>query len=411
MEANAEIHRDEKLKTLVRELALEDYQPPSAPSFASQDKYVRLRKAGSRLWLDTGDAGAAEKVWSAELEALTTNNTLVNQVVQTGALDGVITQAARKIREAVPGISDRELIVELGFLANAKLALGLVSRFGAKVSVELHPDVGYDIDRTLAFARRYREINPEWFYVKVPLTPDGFVAVRRLSAEGIPVNFTLGFSARQNYLATRFSNPAFVNVFLGRLNSVVEENHIGKPDNVGEKATLASDEMVQNIRVSGAAGTQQIAASIRSGAQVAALAGVDVLTIPPKAAAQYLEMPLAAEDVQPQDWRDLQVEVDDERFQKLWQIDEQFIGFVDDVVKRADAVQTGADLVELSVKHGVGLFHNWSPEERQRIREKGKIPDLSQWPDVPIDDLMSLSALEAFVVDQMALDQRIAGMV
>lgn len=411
MEANTAIHEDAKLKTIVRELALEDYQPPSAPSFASRDKYVWLRKAGSRLWLDTGDAGAAENVWSAELEALTTNNTLVNQVVQTGALDGVITHAARKIREALPEISEQQLIVELGFLANAKLALGLVSRFGAKVSVELHPDLGYDIERTLAFARRYYEISPDWFYIKVPMTPDAFIAVRRLSAEGIPVNFTIGFSARQNYLAARFSNPAFVNVFLGRLNSVVEENHIGKPDNIGEKATLASGEMVRNIKASGAAGTHQIAASIRNGTQVAALAGVDVLTIPPKAAAEYLEMPVGAEDVQPQDWRDLKVEVDDERFEKLWQIDEQFIGFVDEVVKRGDGIQAGADLVELSVKHAVGLFHDWSMEDRQRIREKGKIPDLSQWPDAPIDDLMSLSALEAFVVDQMALDQRIAGMV
>jgi len=412
------VHEDLKLSQAVRELALEGYEKPGKIEFESREKYAWLRDLGSSLWLDTGDAEAAQKVWSRELEALTTNNTLVNQVVRTGALDGLIAYAARKIRDVRPGISDRDLIVETGFLVNAKLALGLVQRFGAHVSVELHPDVGFDVQKTLAYARRYYDINPDYFYVKAPLTPDGFVATRLLSAEGVPVNYTLGFSARQNYLAALFSRPRFVNVFLGRLNSLVEENGLGRPENVGEKAALASYEAVAELREAHRdLPTQQIAASLRSGSQVAALVGVDVLTMPPKAAEEYLELDITRNDLCRYGPQDLRVELNPEKpvetsqLGSLWLIDARFIDFAQDAAAQADQMTSGRELVELSRRHAVNLFSEWSAEERQRIREKGKIPDLSQWPGRPVDDLMSISALESFAKDQEELDERIAGLV
>lgn len=411
------IHGDEKLVALMHDLALRDYQPPSGVKFGSREKYVWLRQAGSMIWLDTGDASAAENVWSAEATALTTNNALVNQVVKTGVMDDVIAHAENEIRRVSPGISEQELVYEIGFLVNAKLALSLVQRFDAHVSVELHPDMAFDIAGTLAFARRYYAINPERFYVKVPLTEDGLAAVRTLTGEQIPVNLTVGFSARQNYLAARFSNPSFVNVFLGRLNSVVEANSLGSPQNVGERATLASDEMMKNLRSSGAARTKQIAASIRSGEQVAALAGVDVQTIPPKSAAEYLAMDLKKEDIQYTNWRDLPVQlqpngpVQPHDLDLLWQIDEGFISFVNDVVKKADTITSGHDLKQIADQHDVNLFHDWTAEEREKVRQQGKIPQTAEWPGIALDTLMSMAALESFVQDQVEVDDRIRGMI
>jgi len=412
------IHEDAKLADAVRELALEDYKGPRGAEFPSRREYRWLIDAGSRLWLDTGDAEAAASVWSSESEALTTNNTLVNQVVQTGMMDDIIGYGARRIRDIRPDISEQDLIIEIAFLVNARLALSLVQRFGAHVSVELHPDTSFDVAATLAFARRYYEINPDFFYVKVPLTPDGFIATRILSAEGIPVNYTLGFSARQNYLAARFSRPRFVNVFLGRLNQLVEENRLGKPQNIGEKVALASFEAVSALRGgSEDIPTEQIAASMRTGEQVATLAGIDVLTIPPKAAAEYLAMEIQESDIRRRRSSDLGVDLDPTRpmeaarISKLWEMDESFVAFVDDAVSQAEAISSGRELVELSAKHGVNLFRVWSNEELRKIREKGKIPDMSQWPGVPVDDLMSISALESFAEDQSALDSRIADLI
>lgn len=418
MSIQMNVHEDVEVTQAVKELALEGYEGPGRPESESIEKYRWLREAGTRLWLDTGDLSAASKVWSSETEALTTNNTLVNQVVQTGAMDGVVAYAARKIREIRPDISVHDLVIEIAFLVNARLALSLIGKLGAHVSVELHPDTAFDIKQTLTFARRYYEINPDFFYVKVPLTPDGFIATRQLSLENIPVNFTLGFSARQNYLAARFAKPMFVNVFLGRLNSLVEENALGKPENVGEKATLASDEAVKALRTSYRdIPTSQIAASMRDGKQIAALAGVDVFTMPPKAAEQYLAMDISKDEVHPRKSQDLRVELSDTGLARvidmntLWEIDGKMIAFVEDACKRADAIPDGHELMRIAVEHEVDLFREWSSEERAAIRAKGKIPDLAEWPGTPIDELMSISALETFAKDQAALDGRIRGML
>ncbi len=45
-----------------------------------------LRETGTELWLDTGDMEEAEANWSAEMSALTTNNTLINSEIQKGIL-------------------------------------------------------------------------------------------------------------------------------------------------------------------------------------------------------------------------------------------------------------------------------------------------------------------------------------
>lgn len=414
MNMSVGVHDDAKLAQVVRELALEGFEGPGNPHFESNPKFTWLKDLGTRIWLDTGDIKAAEKVWSPEMDALTTNNTLVNQVVQTGAMDGIIGEAAKRIREARPDISDHDLVIELAFLVNARLALQIVQHFGCHVSVELHPDVGFDIEKTLVFGRRYYEINPSHFYVKIPLTPEGFISTRILASEGIPINFTLGFSARQNYFAAKFSHPMFVNVFLGRLNSLVEENNLGKPENVGEKVTLASFEAVEGVRKTQTDSfTFQIAASLRSGDQVATLAGVDVHTIPPKAAAEYLEMDIPKSDIRKRRSEELVVELDSNKpveassVMKLWEIDEPFIAFTEDAVKQADQLKSGDDLMKLAERHNVALFGGWTAEDRKKIREKGKIPDISQWPGAPLDDLLSISALETFAKDQEALDNRI----
>ena len=146
------------------------------------------------------------------------------------------------------------------------------------MSVELHPSVSRDIEKTVYYGKRYYNVCPDYFNVKVPLTPEGYLAVRRLRNEKIPINFTLGFSARQNYLATRLSNPNYVNIFLGRLNQVVVDNDIGDGQNVGEKVTWATQEEIRPFQKNNT-NTRLIGASIRSGGQVAALSAVGAMLL------------------------------------------------------------------------------------------------------------------------------------
>lgn len=414
--ATTDLHSQEKLAALAAEIVMEGFAGAGSAEFESQPAYSALVSAGSELWLDTGELEAARKVWARELHGLTTNNNLINKVVQTGAVDATVTKITNRMRQSFPGISSSDLIIEAAFILNATIALNLVEAFGAKVSVELHPDLSHDWQASVAFGKRYYALNQQHFIVKVPMTPDGFIAVRKLSEAGVPVNFTLNFSARQNYFAALFSRPRYVNVFLGRLGNLLEDNGLGSSENVGEHVTLVSQEYIEQLRAKQRTPTQQIAASIRSGQQIEHLAGVDVLTMPPKAAQEYLtEGAYRSRAIKRRSSSDFQVQltVDDQVARKLsvlWDVPDNFKEFTADAVAQGDTIGSGAGLLELARRHGVNdFFREWTPEELEQIQQGGKIPNWTQWsPTTAADEMMSVAALQSFAKDQKELDDRIA---
>ena len=402
----------QKLDEILHRLAFEKIEGES-PRNESDPLLARLKALGTEVWVDTGELEKAQEIWKDELTALTTNNTLANQVVQSGAMDQIIEDTIHQIRQEALDLSEEEMILEVGFVINCKIALRLVQAFKVKVSVELHPAVSRSIERTLHFGRRYYKVCPEYFTVKVPLTPEGYLSVRTLRQEGVPINFTLGFSVRQNYLAARLGNPNFVNVFLGRLNQLVMNHKAGTGELVGEKVTLATQRALRSARESHKeVGSRLIAASIRNGEQVAFLAGLDVLTIPPQAMKEFQESGKSPEQVVSHIDDSIEPGIDPQhslakRFSELWEMSEEFKNFVDSLVARPDLdSMQGKELDEIA--QGVNLFHPFSDDDLQKIQDYGKIPDLSAWPEsIALDDLMTQSALQSFTRDQNALDERI----
>jgi transaldolase len=402
----------QKLDEILHGLAFEKIEG-ALPRNESDPLLAKLKALGTEVWIDTGELEKAQEVWKDELTALTTNNTLANQVVQSGVMDQVIKDTIDKIRQEGLDLSEEEMILEVGFVINCKIALRLVQAFKVKVSVELHPAVSRSIERTLHFGRRYYKVCPEYFTVKVPLTPEGYLAVRTLRQEGVPINFTLGFSVRQNYLAARLANPDFVNVFLGRLNQVVIDHKAGTGELVGEKVTLATQRALRSARDNDkAVGSRLIAASIRNGEQVAFLAGLDVLTIPPKAMKEYQESGISSVVSHIDDAIEPGIDAENslaKRFPELWELSDDFKGFVDNLVSQPDLdSMQGNELAKIAREQGVNLFHPFSDDDLNKIQEHGKIPDLNAWPEtVALDDLMTQSALQSFTKDQNALDERI----
>ena len=400
----------QKLDEILHRLAFEKIEG-ELPRNESDPLLARLKALGTEVWIDTGELEKAQEIWKDELTALTTNNTLANQVVQSGAMDQIIEDTIHQIRQEVLDLSEEEMILEVGFVINCKIALRLVQAFKVKVSVELHPAVSRSIERTLHFGRRYYKVCPEYFTVKVPLTPEGYLAVRTLRQEGVPINFTLGFSVRQNYLAVRLGNPDFVNVFLGRLNQVVMDHKAGTGELVGEKVTLATQRALRSARENHKeVGSRLIAASIRNGEQVSFLAGVDVMTIPPKAMKEFQESgkPPVVSHIDDS----IEPGIDPQhslakRFSELWELSDEFKNFVDALVARSDLdSMQGKELDEIA--QSVNLFHPFSKDDLQKIQDHGKIPNLDSWPEsVALDDLMTQSALQSFTKDQNALDERI----
>ena len=130
----------QKLDELMHTLAYEKVEGV-APQVDSDPLLARLKTLGSEVWVDTGELEKAQDIWKHEMTALTTNNTLANQVVQSGIMDQVIEDTIKKIRREGLELSEEELILEVGFVINCKIALRLVQAFKVKVSVELHPGV------------------------------------------------------------------------------------------------------------------------------------------------------------------------------------------------------------------------------------------------------------------------------
>ncbi|MDK1032691.1 MAG: transaldolase family protein, partial [Planctomycetia bacterium] len=385
--------------------------------------WLRMREVGTRLWLDTGSIADARELWTREFSALTTNNTLLNKEVQTGRYDSLVTEAEKLLR-ACGELSDAERMLEIAFILNARHGLKLVEEFDAHVSVEEHTALAHDTGGAVAFARRYHDICPQRFIVKIPFTPAGLLATRRLSDEGIDVNHTLGFSARQNYVIARVGRPAYVNVFLGRLGAFVADNDLGDGSNVGERATLASQAAVKSLRATHGTPSLQIGASFRSGKQVADLVGLDVMTIPPKVASEFLALGLEGDEIADRTGTgyrpSLSASVGPEavRLNTLWDIGDDVVACVDALEKEELDSFTPDDLVGFFADHGCGdLLVRWSDAQIASSRAEGKIPSLDNWRDalaegaVGLDSIMNLAGLNSFAADQKAMDERVAGVL
>jgi transaldolase len=408
---------DQGVFSLVHDFILEKSASKEAsPEFPADPFWKGLRDTGTRLWLDTGDIEAAARQWTREFSALTTNNTLLNKEVQKGIYDGVIREAGSLLGAA----RGDQRVWEIAFILNALHGLRLVAVFNALVSVELHTATADDVDAAVAYGRRFSRISPSHFIVKVPLTAAGLIATKALRKEGIPVNFTLGFSARQNHLATLFAGPSYVNVFLGRLNAYVADNALGDGLLVGEKATLASQASVARASKGRAERTLQIAASMRGGSQVRDLAGVDVMTIPLATAAEAR----AGLDGRWQsrireDYRvNMAVGVDARalRLSALWDVTEREEKLARSLADREPS--SAEELVDRARELGAGdLFPRLSEEDRNILAADGKIPKHARWGqriargELAIDTLCTMAGLLSFTADQRALDDRIRRLI
>jgi len=387
--------------------------------FASQPRWKKLEELGTKLWLDTGNIEDIEKFWTREFSALTINNTLLNKEIQSGRYDSAIPEIMKAL-DRFPQLSRQQKILEINFTLNCLHGLKLVEKFDAYVSLEEHTDLANDVQQAVDYAKRCFEICPERFFVKIPFTAAGLLATRRLSNEGVAVNHTLGFSARQNYLIARIARPAYVNVFLGRLNSFVADNKLGDGSYIGEKATLASQKAVRDLRANNLTGTYQIGASFRNGRQVFDLAGIDVMTMPPKVAGEFLDLNISEDEIIDRteyhytEGINKDVNPDAFRLNTLWAIDAKLISCVDELENENLDSFTPDDLFNFFIKHQCSdVLVQWDDSQIETSYKEGKIPCPANWKDaleskaIGLDSLMNLAGLSSFRSDQNAMDDHI----
>jgi transaldolase len=373
-----------------------------------------LRNTGTELWLDTGDMDEAEANWSAEMSSLTTNNTLLNNEIQKGIYDVFISEAKSIVRD----LPSEERIKEIAFILNARHALRLASKFGGYVSVELHTDTAYDIKAIQHYGKRFHEVCPEQFIVKVPYTAEGLIGARLLKDSGVKVNFTLDFSARQNILVTSLARPDYVNVFLGRIGAYMINNNLGDGSGAGEMAVISSQNWVTALSAKNPWQTKLIAASLRNPDQLELLAGTDVYTIPPKVAAAGRKELSGEFTSRTHENYDISLydSAKDARTENFWEVNDKVLGLAERLASGVPS--TGTELIHIAHEEGCGdMFPSLTKEEKGFIASDGKIPLHARWEKkisegkIAPDTLLTLAGLASFSADQKMLDKRIRDII
>lgn len=132
--------------------------------------------------------------------------------------------------------------------------------------------------------------------VKVPMTEDGMMAVRRFTAEGIKTNVTLVFNPLQALLAAK-AGATMVSPFVGRL------------DDIGQNGMEMVAQIIQIFRNYDFP-TEVLVASIRSPQHILTSAemGADIITSPFKVLQQLTHHPLTDKGIQlfMDDWKKAQ---------------------------------------------------------------------------------------------------------
>ena len=143
-----------------------------------------------------------------------------------------------------------------------------------------------DAEGMIHEGREIYALDPKHMVVKIPMTAEGLKAIKVLSAEGIPTNCTLIFSANQALLAAR-AGATYVSPFLGRLDDISQPG-IDLIETIS--AMFANYPDIT---------TEIICASVRNPIHITdcALAGADIATVPYKVIEQMLHHPLTDQGI------------------------------------------------------------------------------------------------------------------
>ena len=185
----------------------------------------------------------------------------IRRGVALGIIDGVTTNPSLIAKEGVPLAEQIRKISDL---------------IDGDISAEVISATAEDM---IAEGRRLARIHKN-VVVKVPMLPEGILAVSALAKDGIRTNVTLCFSAAQALVAAK-AGAYIVSPFVGRL------------DDIGIAGMTLIEDIMTIYRNYGFK-TQVLAASVRGTLQVIEVAklGVHITTVPFKVLEMLFKHPL-----------------------------------------------------------------------------------------------------------------------
>ncbi len=402
----------------------------ASPRLASAPHLAAVCRAGTaHIYADTADVtelgaliSTGDRTIFREVDGNTANQPLVRKVIAR-YLEGDGPAAwARRLRALRPAATPRDLNTLLYAIVCGRIGNDVARAFGAgrawEVSLQLHMQLAGDAEAAKRVGRYLRRMVPSGV-VKVPFTPHVphcFLVARDLEREGIPVNFTSTFSARQAVAAGLLANVTLTNIFMGRLNQGLQAALLG------EHVDLAAQRALTQLRSERRIKTLLIVASVREWQTFVRVAGCDVFTAPCEAIRGLLtQNDIAAAEIKSQlatSYEDrLGISADvlralgRDRIARLYTVEPELIQFMTELRASQEYhnLRDGDQVFKRFDQAGFGdLFYFPTAAEWQELR-KNKLPDLGAplTQRLPIDTLFTLLADADFEKFQEEMDQMI----
>ena len=400
---------------------------PERARLVPSELLAALRRTGTaHVYADTADTEELCRVLTvggnglvAEVDGNTVNQPLARQVLERYLAGDRLAACAQKLRRHRRDASGAALLPYVYTMVSGWIGHDLVNAFAAgrswEVSLQLHMGALSDPETAKALGRTLRTLVPTGF-VKVPFRPhepQSLLIARDLEAEGIPVNFTSTFSARQVVAAALLCDATRTNIFMGRLNQGFRAGLLG------EHVDLEAQRALRRLRREAGVKTQLIVASIREWQTFLRVAGCDVFTAPCKVLGEFLaQTDVSSEALKSQletSYEDRLGIADDtlravgqERIARLWQVEPDFLSFLTDYRTSAEyrGLRDGERLRRRFESAGFGDFF-YAPDVREwQILRQRKLPDLGAplTSRLAADTHMTLLADGDFVNQQEAID-------
>jgi transaldolase len=207
----------------------------------------------------------------------TANVDEIKKLTGLGIIDGATTNPTLLSKEIARQYPDYSSFSKSKILEESKKILFEICELvKGPVSAEV---IATDSDGMVKEAEELSKIH-ENIVIKIPFTPEGLKTTKILSSKGIRVNMTLVFSPSQALLSAK-AGAAFVSPFTGRLDDI---SHWG----------MDIIRVVVDIYNNYGFDTEVLVASCRHPLHVveSALAGADIITVPPGVLEKLLKHPL-----------------------------------------------------------------------------------------------------------------------
>jgi transaldolase len=230
------------------------------------------------------DTGDIESIARVKPQDATTNPSLLYQAAQNPAYRPLVDEA---LAFGMKARGDRAAKAE-ALMEKLSINFGreILKHVRGRVSTEVDAGLSFDVEGTLAKARRLIElyqqagVSRERVLIKVASTWEGIKAAEKLEREGIHCNLTLLFSFAQA-VACADAGVTLISPFVGRIYDWYKKERkvddIAPADDPGVQSVTRIYHYYKKFGYK----TQVMGASFRKVEQIIWLAGCDLLTIAP----------------------------------------------------------------------------------------------------------------------------------